>query len=71
LNSFDLDRALISDHERFARSFTQIRARDIKEQVKALYASDRFWPDPPISINSLFERGDSPDRLVAADSARR
>ena len=30
MNVFDLDRALVSDYSRFARSFTQIRAPDIR-----------------------------------------
>jgi ATP-dependent helicase YprA (DUF1998 family) len=68
--SFDweLDQALVNDYERFARSFTLIRAPDIKQQVEELYASDRFWPEPLISINPRFERGASIDRLVAARS---
>ena len=45
MNVFDLDRALVSDYERFARSFTQIRAADIRVQVENLYASSRFWPE--------------------------
>jgi superfamily II DNA/RNA helicase len=65
---FDLDRALVGDYERFARSFTQIRAPDIRRQVEALYATDRFWPEPLISINPRFERGPTVDRLVAAGS---
>jgi ATP-dependent helicase YprA (DUF1998 family) len=65
VNVFDLDRALVSDYKRFARSFTQIRAADIRVQVENLYASNRFWPDPLISINPHFERGGSIDRLAA------
>ena len=68
MNVFDLDRALVSDYERFARSFTQIRAPDIHRQVEVLYASDRFWPEPLISINPRFERGASVDQLVEAGS---
>src|SRR5262245_44858207 len=68
MNDFKLDRALINDYERFARSFTQIRARDIRAQVEALYASDRFWPEPLIGINPRFERGASIDQLVEAGS---
>jgi superfamily II DNA/RNA helicase len=64
VNVFDLDSALIRDYERFARSFTRIRAKDIKQQVESLYSSDRFWPEPLISINPRFERGDSIDSLV-------
>jgi hypothetical protein len=65
MNVFDLDQALVNDYERFARSFTLIRAPDIQQQVKELYASDRFWPEPLVSINPRFESGDAIDRLVA------
>jgi hypothetical protein len=53
MNVFDLDRVLVNDYERFARSFTQIRAIDIRSQVEALYASDRFWPEPLVIIASI------------------
>jgi Lhr-like helicase len=53
---FDLDRSLVDDYARFARSFTQIRASDIEKQVEAIYATHRFWPEPLISINPHFER---------------
>ena len=36
VNVFDLDRALVSDYSRFARSFTQIRAPDIRSQVEQI-----------------------------------
>ena len=65
MNVFDLDQALVNDYERFARSFTLIRAPDIKRQVEELYVSDRFWPEPLVSINPRFESGDAIDRLVA------
>jgi ATP-dependent helicase YprA (DUF1998 family) len=68
MNVFELDQALITDYERFARSFTLIRAPDIKLQVELLYASDRFWPQPLISINPRYELGASIDQLVASKS---
>src|SRR5439155_1251035 len=64
MDVFDLDRALVDDYERFARSFTQIRAPDILSQVEQIYASDRFWPDPLVSINPRFELGASIDHLA-------
>jgi Lhr-like helicase len=75
MDVFDLDRALVSDYERFARSFTQIRAPDIRSQVEEIYASNRFWPEPLISINPHFERGASvadlaADRTLHPDTAR-
>lgn len=68
MNVFELDQALIDEYERFARSFTKIRAPDIAEQVEAIYASDRFWPEPLISINPRFMKGESVDELVACGS---
>ncbi len=64
MNVFDLDQSIIGDYERFARSFTQIRADDIRTQVDALYASGRFWPEPLISINPHYERDASVQTLV-------
>jgi Lhr-like helicase len=65
MDVFDLDRALVEDYERFARSFTKIRAEDIREQMHRVYASGRFWPEPIISINPHFQQGDSLSKLVA------
>lgn len=65
MDVFDLDRSLVEDYERFARSFTTIRAKDIREQVNQVYASGRFWPEPIISINPHFQLGDSLGKLVA------
>ena len=68
IDVFDLDRALVQDYERFARSFTQIRAADIRAQVEDIYASRRFWPEPLVSINPNFERDIAIDTLVADGS---
>ena len=68
MDVFDLDRALLADYARFARSFTQICAPDIRRQVEEIYASNRFWPEPLISINPHFERGPSLTELVADGS---
>ncbi len=68
IDVFDLDRALVQDYERFARSFTQIRAADIRAQVETIYASRRFWPEPLVSINPNFERDIAIDALVADGS---
>lgn len=63
---FDLDQRLVQDYEHFSRSFTQIRASDIRSQVDEIYDSGQFWPEPLISINPHFERGASVDELVAS-----
>ena len=65
MNVFDLDRALVTDYEKFARSFTEIRAPDIRQQIDAIYATGRFWPEALITVNPHFERGASIEELVA------
>ncbi len=67
MDVFDLDRRLVADYQRFARSFTQIRAHDIRDQVASLYAQGRFWPDPLISLNPHYEEGLDVDALAAQD----
>jgi ATP-dependent helicase YprA (DUF1998 family) len=62
---FDLDKALIRRYESFARSFSEIRAPEIRAQIDAAYADQRFWPEPLITINPHFEAGASIDQLVA------
>ncbi|MEI9979956.1 MAG: DEAD/DEAH box helicase [Edaphobacter sp.] len=64
MDVFDLDRNLVRDYEQFARSFTAIRASDIREQVELIYASNKFWPDPLVSINPNFKKGASLLSLV-------
>jgi Lhr-like helicase len=64
MNVFDLDSSIVRDYERFARSFTEIRAEDIREQVDAIYATGRFWPEPLISVNPHYERDASVADLV-------
>lgn len=55
MDIFNLDQALIERYESFARSFSEIRAPEIREQVDAAYAEQRFWPEPLITINPRFE----------------
>ena len=65
MDVFDLDRSIIADYERFARSFTQIRSPDIKSKLDEIYAGGRFWPDPLITINPHFADGSTIDALAA------
>jgi Lhr-like helicase len=68
---FDLDRTLVADYASFARSFTQIRATDIRDQIDAIYASRRFWPEGLITINPHFEQGASVKDLTKDGSLHR
>lgn len=66
MNVFDLDRVLLNDYEQFARSFTSIRSRSLKDQIDKIYASRRYWPEPLITINPHFEKGPTVESLAAA-----
>lgn len=59
MNVFDIDADLIGRYERFARSFTTIKADDIKRQVDKIYDDKKFWPEPLIGINPAFLDGKS------------
>lgn len=65
MNVFELDNALIGKYEEFARSFTEIRADDLRQSVDAIYEDGRFWPEPLIELNPLYARGLSIDKIVA------
>lgn len=56
LDVFSLRDTIVREYESFATSFTTIRANDIAEQVHAIYAQNRFWPEPLIQINPSFRR---------------
>lgn len=65
MNVFELDKALVDRYATFARSFSDIRAPEIANQIEAAYQSGKFWPDPLISINPRFESGEAVDELAA------
>ena len=56
LDVFALRDSVVDEYRRFATSFTTIHAQDIREQVAAIYAEDRYWPEPLIQINPSYKR---------------
>lgn len=65
MNVFDLDADLITRYERFARSFTALRADDLKQQVDHFYDRGTFWPEPLIGVNPRYLAGASIADFVA------
>ena len=65
LDVFALRDSVVDEYERFATSFTTIHARDIREQVEAIYAEKRYWPEPLIQINPSYKRSTDVGALVA------
>lgn len=46
MDVFDLRQQIVQDYANFARSFTRVRADDLKRQIDTIYAQDQFWPEP-------------------------
>ena len=55
LDVFALRDSVVDEYKRFAASFTTIHAQDIREQVEAIYAEQRYWPEPLIQINPSYK----------------
>jgi len=53
LDVFSLRDSVIADYKRFATSFTTIHADDIRTQVEAIYAKERYWPEPLIELDPI------------------
>lgn len=71
MDVFEFRDDLVSEYERFSRSFTKISASDIESAVESAYREGRFWPAPLIQLNPNFVSGGSIDELVAAGALDR
>jgi len=66
MDVFQFREHIVSEYEQFTRSFTRIRADDIRDYVDEQYASQKYWPEPLIQINPNFKSGGTVEELVAA-----
>ena len=64
MDVFSLRDFVIDEYEQFATSFTTIHAKDIREQVDAIYAQKRYWPEPLIQVNPNYKRSTTVARLA-------
>lgn len=64
MDVFALRDSIIGEYERFATSFTTIRAADLRTKLKAFYEAGTYWPEPLIQLNPHYERGRSQAELV-------
>ena len=65
LDVFALRDSVVDEYRQFATSFTTIHAEDIREQVEAIYAGERYWPEPLIQINPSYKRSTDVGALAA------
>ncbi len=66
MDVFSLRDHVVREYEKFATSFTTIHADDIRAQVEAIYAEDRYWPEPLIQINPQYKRSTTVEAETAA-----
>lgn len=66
MDVFQFRERIVAEYEQFTRSFTRIRAEDIRDYVDEQYASQKYWPEPLIQINPNFKSGGTVEQLVAA-----
>ena len=65
MDVFEFRQELVEAYEKFSRSFTTIRADDVKQAVASAYAKSRFWPSPLIQLNPNFVSGAGIEELVS------
>jgi superfamily II DNA/RNA helicase len=63
-NVFRFRDDLIGAYSSFSRSFIQINAQDIYEEIEKEYQAGRYWPEPLIQINPNYERKDTVQSLA-------
>ena len=65
MQAFDLDHSLVETYASFSRSFSKVRAPDLKAAIDARYDDGHFWPDALLSLNPQFMPGKTSVVLVA------
>ena len=68
MNVFEFRQKIVSDYERFTRSFCYIQAKDISDFADNAYADEKFWPDPLIQLNPNFVSDCTVEDLVRRGS---
>jgi superfamily II DNA/RNA helicase len=66
MDAFALRDRIVDEYKSFATSFTTIFAEDIRQQVDAIYAQGRFWPEPLLQINPSYRRSKTVGELAAS-----
>lgn len=64
MDVFSLRDEVVDEYRRFATSFTNVRAADLRQQLEAIYESGRYWPEPLVQINPCYRLETSVRRLV-------
>ncbi len=65
MRAFDLDRRVIETYQSFSRSFTRIRAEDLRQRIDEAYEAGTFWPDALLSVNPSYLPGATSETLAS------
>lgn len=71
MDVFSLRDTVVGEYKQFATSFTTIFAADLRERIAAIYADDRYWPEPLIQIHPSFQAGRTVDERAADGTLHR
>lgn len=71
MNVFDFRQNLVDQYADFTRSFTRIKAEDIRTFVDREYASQKYWPEPLVQVNPNFQPGGTVEALCEAGQLSR
>ena len=64
MDVFSFRDRVVEDYGQFSRSFTTIKADDIRDFVDGRYGDEEYWPSPLIQLNPSFVGGGSIGELV-------
>ncbi|QPN62298.1 hypothetical protein [Synechococcus sp. CBW1004] len=57
MDVFSFRDRVVEDYGQFSRSFTQIKAPDLRDFVDGRYGAGEYWPSPLIQLNPSFVGG--------------
>ncbi|MGQ0599250.1 DEAD/DEAH box helicase [Aquabacterium sp.] len=63
MNVFEFRQNLVNEYAEFTRSFTRIKADDIRAYVDKEYGTQKYWPEPLIRVNPNFQPGGTVESL--------
>lgn len=66
MDVFEFRAHLVNEYSDFTRSFTRIKADDIRTFIDSEYDSQKFWPEPLIQVNPNFREGGTVEAFVEA-----
>ena len=66
MDVFKLQQNLVSDYSKYTQSFIKIKNPKVKAFVDGELAAGRYWPEPLVQLNPMFQPGGTVKDLVTA-----